>query len=110
MIIGKITPPSILSFAFTIMKSDRQKEALGCAVKSARAAGQIMRENFHARKKISSATQHDIKLELDVRCQQRIESILLRAFPNSAILGEEGVAGDPQAPCRWVVDPIDGTV
>ena len=69
-----------------------------------------MRENFHRPKKISSATQHDIKLELDVRCQQRIESILCRKFPSSAILGEEGVTGDLGADSRWVVDPIDGTV
>src|SRR6185436_9626775 len=32
------------------------------------------------------------------------------AFPDIAILGEEGESGDPRAPCRWVVDPIDGTV
>jgi len=69
-----------------------------------------MRENFHLPKKINSSTQHYIKLELDVRCQKRIEAILNRAFPDIAILGEEGVAGDPQAAARWVVDPIDGTV
>lgn len=69
-----------------------------------------MRENFHLPKKINSSTQHDIKLELDVRCQKRIETLLGRAFPKIAILGEEGVAGDPQAAARWVVDPIDGTV
>ena len=27
-----------------------------------------------------------------------------------SILGEEGIAGDPEAESRWVVDPIDGTV
>ena len=69
-----------------------------------------MRDNFHSPKTIHSATQHDIKLELDVRCQNRIESMLLRAFPDVAILGEEGVTGDQQAGSRWVVDPIDGTV
>src|SRR6266550_826948 len=92
------------------MKSGQPKEALKHAVVAAQAAGQIMRDNFHSPKKINSATQHDIKLELDVRCQKRIEAILGRAFPAIAILGEEGVSGDPQAPSRWVVDPIDGTV
>jgi len=92
------------------MSLSQQKAALGAAVTAARAAGQIMRDNFHAEKKINSATQHDIKLELDVRCQKRIETILRRAYPEIAILGEEGVAGDPRAPHRWVVDPIDGTV
>jgi myo-inositol-1(or 4)-monophosphatase len=80
------------------------------AVAAAKAAGELMRRNFHSSKKISSATQHDIKLELDVRCQKRIERKLRSAYPQMAILGEEGVLGDPTADHRWVVDPIDGTV
>jgi myo-inositol-1(or 4)-monophosphatase len=55
-------------------------------------------------------TQHDIKLELDVRCQGLIEKALRRTFPRVALLGEEGVAGRADAEYRWVVDPIDGTV
>lgn len=69
-----------------------------------------MRDNARAKKRIHLSTQHDIKLELDVRCQKLIERTLRRTFPEVAILGEEGVLGDAQAPWRWVVDPIDGTV
>lgn len=69
-----------------------------------------MRRNARAVKKINEATQHDIKLELDVRCQKLIERTLRRQFPAIAILGEEGVLGDPNSAARWVVDPIDGTV
>jgi myo-inositol-1(or 4)-monophosphatase len=69
-----------------------------------------MRANFRSPKKINSSTQHDIKLELDVRCQKLIEKMLRSAYPRMAILGEEGVLGDTQAEHRWVVDPIDGTV
>src|SRR5437867_1509134 len=83
---------------------------LGCAVKAARAAGELMRRNLLASKKINSATQHDIKLELDVRCQKLIEKTLRSRYPQVAILGEEGVWGDKRAERRWVVDPIDGTV
>ena len=39
-----------------------------------------------------------------------IEGILASGFPKVALLGEEGIAGDPAAAERWVVDPIDGTV
>jgi myo-inositol-1(or 4)-monophosphatase len=84
--------------------------ALDRAVSAAKAAGEMMRHNFRSPKKISSATQHDIKLELDVRCQKLIERKLRSAYPQIAILGEEGVLGDPGAGHRWVVDPIDGTV
>lgn len=92
------------------MKPSQSTKALQCAVAAARAAGKMMRDNFHSPKKVNSATQHDIKLELDVRCQKRIENILRRAFPETAILGEEGVVGNIRSTSRWVVDPIDGTV
>ena len=84
--------------------------ALACAVRAAKAAGQIMRKNLLATKKINEATQHDIKLELDVRCQKVIERELRKSFPRLPVLGEEGITGDPNAELRWVVDPIDGTV
>ena len=77
---------------------------------AARQAGALMQKNFRARKKVNAATQHDIKLELDVRCQKLIERRLAAAFPNTPVLGEEGETGDSQAEQRWVVDPIDGTV
>jgi myo-inositol-1(or 4)-monophosphatase len=86
------------------------KEALQCAIAAAQTAGAMMRANLHSTKKINEATQHDIKLELDVRCQKAIEKLLRRAFPEIPILGEEGITGDPEAEYRWVVDPIDGTV
>lgn len=92
------------------MTSTETKRALATAVTAARAAGQMMRDNLRETKKINLATQHDIKLELDVRCQKRIERELRRAFPKIPILGEEGILGNPEAPVRWVVDPIDGTV
>ena len=86
------------------------KQAQNRAARAAQAAGELMRRNFRSPKKINSATQHDIKLELDVRCQKLIEKTLRAAYPQLAILGEEGVLGDTQAEHRWVVDPIDGTV
>ena len=69
-----------------------------------------MRENLRAEKKANEITSHDIKLELDVRCQKLIEKKLHAAFPKIALLGEEGDSGDESAEYRWVVDPIDGTV
>ncbi|MBK8001010.1 MAG: inositol monophosphatase [Verrucomicrobia bacterium] len=92
------------------MTAAETKRALATAITAAQAAGKMMRDNLRETKKINEATQHDIKLELDVRCQKRIERELRRAFPKIPILGEEGILGDPEAPVRWVVDPIDGTV
>src|SRR5262245_44088596 len=92
------------------MNLSEQKRALRCAVFAAKAAGNLMCRHRESKKKINEASRHDIKLELDVRCQKRIEKILLGAFPEFAVLGEEGVRGDQEAEYRWVVDPIDGTV
>jgi myo-inositol-1(or 4)-monophosphatase len=69
-----------------------------------------MRRHLHASKRANLVTQHDIKLELDVRSQKLIEKSLRSAFPKVAVLGEEGISGDQNAEYRWVVDPIDGTV
>lgn len=92
------------------MTKSEQQKALAAAVRAARAAGKVMRQNLHAAKTVNLTTAHDIKLELDVRCQKLIERLLHRAFPKVALLGEEGVAGSAEATARWVVDPIDGTV
>jgi myo-inositol-1(or 4)-monophosphatase len=85
-------------------------KALTAAVKAARAAGKLMRANWHLPKRVKMADAHDIKLELDVRSQKLITKILRKAFPQIPLLGEEGCSGNMNAEYRWVVDPIDGTV
>ncbi len=92
------------------MKEIDFKKALACAVEAASAAGLLMQKNLNRAKKTNHVEQHDIKLDLDVRCQKTIEKKLVGTFPETAILGEEGVSGDQEASYRWVVDPIDGTV
>ena len=92
------------------MKTVRLNQASATAVKAARAAGQLMLTNWHQHKRVNFSDAHDIKLELDVRCQKLIGKILRSAFPDIPILGEEGDTGNVNAEYRWVVDPIDGTV
>jgi myo-inositol-1(or 4)-monophosphatase len=92
------------------MKKISISQALSDAVKAARAAGKIMRDNWLKPKRVNLADAHDIKLELDVRCQKTIGKILRAAFPKIPLLGEEEISGDMDAEFRWVVDPIDGTV
>lgn len=92
------------------MSSLSLEKALATASDAARAAGELMRLNWHRPKKVNLSTAHDIKLELDVRCQKLIEKTLARKFPKIPVLGEEGISGNLQMPFRWVVDPIDGTV
>ncbi len=86
------------------------RKAQSEAVRAAQAVGELLRRQLHASKRANAVTQHDIKLELDVRSQQIIEKVLRRSFPRVALLGEEGIIGNAEADYRWVVDPIDGTV
>jgi myo-inositol-1(or 4)-monophosphatase len=85
-------------------------EFLDVAIEAARAAGQLLRENFHQPLLVNSAEKHDIKLEIDVRTQELITRLLLERFPRHALYGEEGIVGDQSAEYQWVVDPLDGTV
>jgi myo-inositol-1(or 4)-monophosphatase len=94
----------------TTMTPNDLPRALKIAVTAAREAGALMRRNLHATKVVNAHTRHDLKLELDVRCQRRIQRTLTRAFPELPILGEEESAAGANSDWRWVVDPIDGTV
>ena len=83
---------------------------LETAIAAARAAGDLLRENYWQPKRVNASEAHDIKLEIDVQTQELITKILLEKFPSHALYGEEGIVGDQGAEYQWVVDPIDGTV
>jgi myo-inositol-1(or 4)-monophosphatase len=80
------------------------------AEKAARAAGELLRQNFHRPLRVNAAEAHDIKLEIDVETQDLIAKSLLQQFPQHALYGEEGIIGDQSSDYQWVVDPLDGTV
>ncbi len=84
--------------------------ALSTAISAAHAAGELIRSHFGKHLEVNAVYSHDIKLELDIQSQDLITGILLKAFPDHAILGEEGIAGNQESPWQWIVDPIDGTV
>jgi myo-inositol-1(or 4)-monophosphatase len=86
------------------------KQYLDAAENAARAAGKLLRENFHRQQHVNAAAAHDIKLEIDVRTQELIEKLLLDEFPGHALYGEEGLVGDQSSDHQWIVDPLDGTV
>src|ERR1700689_3024985 len=45
----------------------------------------------------------------DHESQRAIEETILTVFPDHAVNGEEGTAGNMDAPDVWYVDPLDGT-
>src|SRR6266702_7033532 len=86
------------------------KRYLEAADNAARAAGELLRQNFQHPQRVNSALPHDIKLEIDVQVQELITKLLLEEFPEHALYGEEGIVGDQSSEHQWVVDPLDGTV
>ena len=86
------------------------KHYLDAAENAARAAGELLRQNFQRPLRVNSAEAHDIKLEIDIQTQELIGKLLLQEFPEHALYGEEGIVGDQSSEHQWVVDPLDGTV
>lgn len=83
---------------------------LNVAISAAKTAGAIQIANVGADLGISSkSTASDLVTRVDKECEAAIREAILTAFPNHAILGEEGGnIGDSEY--QWIVDPLDGTV
>jgi myo-inositol-1(or 4)-monophosphatase len=86
------------------------KHYLDAAESAAYSAGELLRKNFRAAKKVNVFAAHDIKLAIDVQTQELITNELLKQFPEHALYGEEGIVGDQSSAHQWIVDPLDGTV
>lgn len=80
---------------------------LDIAVKAARAAGDLLRTDFH---RPTGPRGEKDKAPVDTEAEQLIRGILLSEGTDFGFLGEETgrVPGAPGAPV-WVVDPNDGT-
>lgn len=83
---------------------------LEVAVAAVEAAGAHALKHYARRACAFRTTDHDVKLELDVECQRVAAGVIRAAFPDHAVLGEEGGHDADAAGFRWIVDPIDGTV
>jgi histidinol-phosphatase len=81
---------------------------LEVAAAAAKAAGELAL-------RYQDGIEAEIKADLspvthaDRECEQLITSLLLAAFPDDGLLGEEGARRDSRNGRKWIVDPIDGT-
>ena len=79
----------------------------------ARRAGQVALEYYRNRDQLAIETKED-ELDLvsiaDRAVEDMIRAEITAAFPDDAILGEEGGAQAGASGLTWVIDPIDGTV
>ncbi len=83
---------------------------LNIAIRGARKGGDIIVRHLDRVQglRIDTKQQNDFVTEVDRLVEGAIIEILLKAYPNHAILAEEsGTHGSDEY--RWVVDPLDGT-
>lgn len=83
------------------------------ASRLARQAGQTALDYFRNRASLEVQTKNgalDLVSVADRAVEEMIRHEIARAFPDDAVLGEEGGAGAGTSGLTWVIDPIDGTV
>jgi len=86
---------------------------LSIAVKAARRAGSVI--NRGARDldllTVTSKGPKDFVSEIDREAERQIVETVLAAYPDHAILAEEGTAKDANVDAEnvWIIDPLDGT-
>jgi len=80
------------------------------AVDAARAAGALLRDALHDTRRIAyKGRPTNLVTEMDARSEALVVERLRAAFPDDAILAEEGGAAAGRSGRRWIVDPLDGT-
>ena len=79
------------------------------AIKAAKKAGKLLKENLNKEKKIEFKGEVDLVTELDRAAEGLIIEILKSGLPESGILTEEREEIVALNDYRWIVDPLDGT-
>ena len=79
------------------------------AIKAAKKAGKLLKENLQKEKKIEFKGEVDLVTELDRASEELIIDILKSGLPESGILAEEREEIHSTNGYRWIVDPLDGT-
>ena len=79
------------------------------AIKIAREAGFLLKENLGRPRTIEFKGSVDIVTEMDRKAEELIVNSIRRDFPDHGILTEESIEVVSDSPYRWIIDPLDGT-
>jgi myo-inositol-1(or 4)-monophosphatase len=86
------------------------KELLEVAQRAASAGAAIVLDRVDKPRSISYKGATDLVTDTDQASEDAILAAIREAYPDHALLGEEGgVSGDTSSEYLWVVDPLDGT-
>ncbi|HKK14835.1 MAG TPA: inositol-1-monophosphatase [Gammaproteobacteria bacterium] len=83
---------------------------LNIAVRAARSAGDLIVRQLDRvdQLKVDTKDRNDFVTDVDRRAEETIIRTLRKAYPDHAILAEEGGAREGDE-FRWIIDPLDGT-
>ncbi len=79
------------------------------AVSASRIAGQYQKSRFASTLDIEMKGDKNLVTEVDKESERLIVEHLLSRFPDHDIVAEEGEYLQAGSPCRWIIDPVDGT-
>jgi myo-inositol-1(or 4)-monophosphatase len=79
------------------------------AIRAARVAGRVHLSRLNRINITRKSNPLDLLTEADSESEAAVIDVIRHAFPDHAILGEEGGARGEESEHRWIVDPLDGT-
>lgn len=88
---------------------DNRQQYLEAAVEAALAAGAFQRYRFATQLAIDMKGDKNLVTEVDRESERLIVASLKARFPAHNIVAEEGEYPQGDSPCRWIIDPLDGT-
>jgi myo-inositol-1(or 4)-monophosphatase len=85
------------------------KDFLETAVRAARAAGDIIKQDFGKPMDIAFKDRVNPVTETDLKAERAILTIVNEACPTHAVMAEESAQAESGAEYLWIADPMDGT-
>jgi myo-inositol-1(or 4)-monophosphatase len=87
------------------------KGFLHTAIRAAQAAAHLHRSSIGSDLGVAIKTSEaDLVTRVDKESELVIREVLLTSYPDHVVLGEEEGQPGGDAPYRWIVDPLDGTL
>ncbi len=91
------------------VKTEGLSKVLSVARESALEAGKMLLSHLRTDFQVSKKGRIDLVTEMDLKAEKIIVDRIRLDFPDHEILAEEGGAQPGNGPCKWIVDPLDGT-
>jgi myo-inositol-1(or 4)-monophosphatase len=91
------------------VKTESLSKMLSVAQEAASEAGQMLLSHLRTDFQISKKGRINLVTEMDLKAEKIIIDRIRRDFPDHEILAEEGGGQTGSVPCKWIVDPLDGT-